>query len=70
MNCPRCSIELNQLERENVPIDQCPACKGLWLDAGELELISRRQCFPMRETRLDACWKSIIDMFLKYFLRP
>jgi Zn-finger nucleic acid-binding protein len=28
------------LELEKVEIDYCPSCKGIWLDSGELELLS------------------------------
>jgi Zn-finger nucleic acid-binding protein len=27
------------LEHEQVELDYCPACRGVWLDAGELELL-------------------------------
>jgi len=35
--CPRDGAQLVETESENVKIDSCPACKGVWLDAGELE---------------------------------
>ncbi len=40
MNCPVCkenamiTLELNEVE-----IDYCTACAGIWLDAGELEIL-------------------------------
>jgi Zn-finger nucleic acid-binding protein len=37
MTCPRCSAELRPQRRENVEIDVCPQCRGIWLDSGELE---------------------------------
>lgn len=36
-NCPKCATPLAEDEVENVKIDRCPQCKGVWLDAGELE---------------------------------
>jgi uncharacterized protein len=39
MKCPRCGGDLKELEHHNVKIDQCADCKGVWLDAGELELL-------------------------------
>lgn len=40
MNCPRCGDEsLIALEHEMVEVDYCPTCLGIWLDAGELELL-------------------------------
>jgi Zn-finger nucleic acid-binding protein len=29
--------------RENVEIDVCPQCKGIWLDAGELERLTQAE---------------------------
>ncbi len=40
MNCPRCAKEpLIAIEHDRVELDYCPACHGVWLDAGELELL-------------------------------
>ena len=39
MNCPACKSPMIILELNQVEIDFCPACKGIWLDHGELELI-------------------------------
>ncbi|MDB5101300.1 MAG: hypothetical protein JWM80_5721 [Cyanobacteria bacterium RYN_339] len=35
--CPRDGAALATQIHEGVEIDQCPTCKGVWLDAGELE---------------------------------
>lgn len=38
--CPACRKEpLAVLEYEDVEVDYCATCKGIWLDAGELELL-------------------------------
>ena len=38
--CPACRREpLVVLEYEDVEVDYCVACRGVWLDAGELELL-------------------------------
>lgn len=40
MRCPHCKDEvLISLEYEKVEVDYCTACKGVWLDSGELELL-------------------------------
>jgi Zn-finger nucleic acid-binding protein len=39
LNCPGCDYPLIVLEVEGVEIDHCLACGGVWLDAGELELL-------------------------------
>ena len=35
--CPVCAVPLTMSERQNVEIDYCPQCRGVWLDRGELE---------------------------------
>lgn len=42
MNCPVCSVALVMSERQNVEIDYCPQCRGVWLDRGELDKIIER----------------------------
>lgn len=39
MNCPACKNPMVILELNQVEIDYCTACKGIWLDRGELDLI-------------------------------
>jgi Zn-finger nucleic acid-binding protein len=39
MNCPACKNPMVILELNQVEIDYCTACKGIWLDNGELDLI-------------------------------
>lgn len=42
MNCPVCSVRLQMTERQNVEVDYCPQCRGVWLDRGELDKIIDR----------------------------
>jgi Zn-finger nucleic acid-binding protein len=38
VNCPRCETStLDERDRNGVTVDVCPACRGVWLDRGELE---------------------------------
>ena len=39
MDCPVCKNAMITLELEEVEIDHCTDCGGIWLDAGELELL-------------------------------
>jgi len=39
MDCPICKNAMITLELEEVEIDYCTNCSGIWLDAGELELL-------------------------------
>mgnify|MGYP001191338686 CR=1 FL=1 len=43
MNCPHCpDTKLVLSERQNVEIDYCPECRGIWLDRGELDKLLER----------------------------
>lgn len=39
MICPVCKDSMVVLEFEQVEIDYCTGCEGIWLDSGELELL-------------------------------
>lgn len=38
-NCPKCGGKLTETNYDNVKIDVCSSCSGVWLDAGELAQI-------------------------------
>lgn len=43
MKCPVCkTYDLVISDRQNIEIDYCPNCRGVWLDRGELDKIIER----------------------------
>ncbi|WP_067610511.1 zf-TFIIB domain-containing protein [Erythrobacter sp. QSSC1-22B] len=42
MSCPVDGTALVMSERSGIEIDYCPACRGVWLDRGELDKIIER----------------------------
>lgn len=40
MRCPKCGMELSEIDYQGVKIDKCFSCEGVWLDAGELESLT------------------------------
>ena len=42
MACPVDGTALVMSERQNIEIDYCPTCRGVWLDRGELDKIIER----------------------------
>jgi Zn-finger nucleic acid-binding protein len=54
MECPRCKLSLSRERYEEVEVDVCPGCWGMWLDSGELEAIleSRELVFSEEEKKL------------------
>ncbi|MEW6673027.1 MAG: zf-TFIIB domain-containing protein [Thermodesulfobacteriota bacterium] len=43
MKCPKCGSDLHEVNHQNVMIDTCTECKGIWLDGGELSLLIEGQ---------------------------
>ena len=37
--CPKCDLPLFVLHFQEIEVDFCDRCRGLWLDAGELEAL-------------------------------
>ena len=54
MRCPKCGMELTEIDYKKIKIDKCFSCQGVWMDAGELEAVSE----------LD---QSIMDKFFSVF---
>ena len=43
LKCPKCDGTLHETEYENIKIDVCDGCTGVWLDAGELAQIADKE---------------------------
>lgn len=41
MRCPKCGMELIAVDYKGIEVDKCSECEGVWLDAGELEAVSK-----------------------------
>lgn len=54
MRCPKCGMELIEIDYKGIEVDKCSECEGIWLDAGELEAVARLE-------------KTVIDKFFSVF---
>jgi hypothetical protein len=43
MKCPKCGADMKEEEHGPVKVDICPECRGMFLDAGEMELLAKAQ---------------------------
>ena len=43
MKCPKCGADLEEKDFEQVKVDVCPECHGVWLDQGEINLLRHIQ---------------------------
>lgn len=46
MKCPNCDETLLMTHRNNIEIDYCPSCRGVWLDRGELDKMLEYESQP------------------------
>jgi len=43
MKCPKCGSDLEEINYQQIMIDRCVECRGIWLDHGELEMLVQGQ---------------------------
>ena len=59
MDCPRCHSPLIVVEYDDVELDFCTQCEGLWFDSGEIQLVAAKmglhaeECFSPRPATTD-----------------
>ncbi len=41
MRCPKCGMELIEIDYKEIKVDKCSECEGIWLDAGELQAVAK-----------------------------
>lgn len=57
MECPRCDGVLKENKFEEVLINSCVKCGGVWLDSGELETLLK----PESEGWFNRLWSAVAD---------
>jgi len=51
LRCPKCGNSLEQTVMDEVAVDICPACHGVWLDDGELAKLTEAKSGVLRSLR-------------------
>ena len=54
IRCPKCKTEMEALAHEDLVVDQCPSCHGVWLDKGELDAVMRHKLANVLDARISA----------------
>lgn len=54
MNCPRCNSNLSTTEIQNITIEMCPSCDGLWLDKFEITKILNCESDSIKSSEIAA----------------
>lgn len=50
MRCPKCRADMEQIDYEGTEIDRCTICKGIWFDAGEIDILQDKQAAAAIDT--------------------
>lgn len=61
MLCPSGRVELNMAERQNIEVDYCPQCRGVWPDRGALDTIIERSQRDPRHGRKKSFLRELLD---------
>ena len=43
MRCPKCGDQLAEITFQDIQVDRCNGCQGVWLDPGELERLTQKE---------------------------
>jgi len=43
MKCPKCGMDLTEIEFRKIKVDKCFSCEGVFLDRGELEALLKTE---------------------------
>jgi Zn-finger nucleic acid-binding protein len=49
MNCPRCTAALREAKVDEVVLDRCAGCGGIWLDFAQLDRVLSRESRALKE---------------------
>ena len=58
MICPVCKYDMLVVEYHNIELDYCSSCRGVWFDAGELELLLESKGLEETKVFLDGILNS------------
>ena len=69
MDCPKCAGELEEKIEENLKVNVCFICEGIWFDAGELEKVLKADSRDFEFLGLDSedlAGKEAADLLEKF----
>jgi Zn-finger nucleic acid-binding protein len=58
MICPVCKYDMIVVEYQNIELDYCNSCKGVWFDSGELELLLKSYSLEEPKTFFNGIFNS------------
>jgi Zn-finger nucleic acid-binding protein len=73
INCPICQQSMQLIQKDNLKLDQCSACQGIWLDAFEIRTLLQQpylQKHTARESKAIALDSLTANNFLTHAVEP
>lgn len=70
MKCPIDNQTLVVSDRQNIEIDYCPECRGVWLDRGELDKIIERSSSNQAPRQEKVQYEKHYESSAKHYDRP
>ncbi|MGA1792830.1 MAG: zf-TFIIB domain-containing protein [Thermoplasmatota archaeon] len=61
-NCPRCGGKITMKFIEELEIDHCEDCSGIWLDHGELKSLQEKDLDSFKEKRVQEIVKRLKEL--------
>jgi Zn-finger nucleic acid-binding protein len=58
MICPVCKYDMLVVEYQNIELDYCNSCRGVWFDSGELDLLLKSYGLEEPKTFFDGIFNS------------
>ena len=43
MKCPKCGMDLLEIDYHTIKVDKCSGCEGICLDAGEIDAVKKME---------------------------
>ena len=67
IKCPLCNLDMRSFMVQNVEIDKCPKCEGIWLDRGELEQLAEKDRTAIIEAikSQNLAYENLLDILCK-----
>jgi len=65
MRCPKCRSDMLQIDVQGTEVDRCSVCNGIWLDAGEIEVLRNKDAAAIVDTGNASLGKdyNVIDQY-------
>ena len=65
MKCPQCKEQMKQSTVDEITVDECARCRGMWFDSGDLDEVKDKVLPDMGWLDIDA-WKELAEFDVRH----